>query len=187
MLAASVLDGGPAGDQEDGLFQSFSYLLISLLGLFGPVISLKCALLHVWYLKRNKGPDIRDRWNQKWRQHIHILPPPFAQICAQTAARLEFWVFDPPAHEQNQRDRLVKVLSHGLQTGDGETGSFVYFIGQPAGLYEGAGWKNENGNLKAGFCSRGIIWTRVQSLKQIYDFKTFFSFSPKQNLHLKID
>lgn len=41
----------------------------------------------------------------------------FAQICAQTSDRLEFWVVDLPVHKQRQNDRFInkqKVLSHVL-------------------------------------------------------------------------
>lgn len=41
----------------------------------------------------------------------------FAQICAQTADRLEFWVIDLPAHKRRQNDGFMKeqkVLSHVL-------------------------------------------------------------------------
>lgn len=41
----------------------------------------------------------------------------FAQICAQTAECLEFWVIDLPAHRHRQNDRFMneqKVLSHVL-------------------------------------------------------------------------
>lgn len=66
--------------------------------------------------------------NKTLMGHFHAWPCPeilrcgsvsmfFAQICAQTSDRLEFWVVDLPVHKQRQNDRFInkqKVLSHVL-------------------------------------------------------------------------